>query len=347
MIISKTPFRISFFGGGTDYPAWYAENGGTVISATIDKYCYVNCRYLPPFFDYNYRIRYTSQEGAHSLEEIEHPSVRECIRFMGIPDGLEVQHNADLPAQSGLGSSSSFTVGMLHCLHGLLGKLVEKKDLARDAITVEQTLIEENVGSQDQVAAAYGGFNRIDFGPGSALSVERLLLDLDYLEHLESRLLLFFTGFQRTASQIAEHQIRNTPAKRRELRAMMELVEEALSVFKKGPRHLDEIGRLLNEQWKIKKQMSHLISNAALNDIYDSARSAGATGGKLLGAGGGGFFLFFAPPERHAQIRLRLSELVYVPVKFEGLGSQIIYYTPSKPLARTSEFDPSVQFASA
>jgi D-glycero-alpha-D-manno-heptose-7-phosphate kinase len=300
VIISKTPFRVSFFGGGTDYPVWYREHGGSVISATIDKYCYLNCRYLPPFFEYNYRIRYTEQEGAQALEQIRHPSVRECIRHMEITEGLEVQHNADLPAQSGLGSSSSFTVG-----------------------------------------AAYGGFNRIGFGPGDTISVERLLLDLDYMEHLESHLLLFFTGFQRTASTIARHQIRNTPSRERELRAMMQLVTEALEVFRAGPSSLPEIGRLLQEQWIIKKHMSHLISNPALDEIHETACRAGALGGKLLGAGGGGFFLFFAPPERHAHIRKQLSDLVYVPVRFESVGSQIIYYKPSKPIHRTPEKMPS------
>lgn len=215
MIITKTPFRISFFGGGTDYPVWYEKNGGSVLSTTINKYCYILCRYLPQFFSYKYRIRYTLREETRTIEEIKHPSVRECLKFLDIKEGVEMVHTSDLPAMSGIGSSSAFTVCFLHSLYALIGKIVNKRQLALDAIHVEQDLIKENVGSQDQTAAAFGGLNRIDFGGESKIAVQPITISQNKLDLLQNNLMLFFTGFSRTASTIAGEQIKQTPSKER------------------------------------------------------------------------------------------------------------------------------------
>ena len=328
MIISRTPFRISFFGGGTDYPIWYRENGGAVVSTSINKYCYINCRYLPPFFPYNYRIRYTKSELTQTVDEIVHPSVRECLKYMQIKKGVEIQHNADLPAMSGLGSSSTFTVGLLNALYALKGKITTKRQLALNAIHIEQDRIRENVGSQDQTIAAFGGFNKIEFGGFQEISVRPVTLDAEKLNQLQKHLMLFFTGFPRNASDIAGEQIRRTAEKKNELKAMMELVEESLNILDSDKDRLDDFGRLLHEQWKIKRSLTPLISNDQVDEIYEAGLAAGALGGKLLGAGGGGFMLFFVKPEDQQKIRERLNRLLYVPFTFENLGSQIIYYAP-------------------
>lgn len=259
MIIARTPFRISFFGGGTDYPVWYRDHGGRVLSATVNKYSYVNVRWLPPFFEYKHRIRYYKQEEVGSLDEIAHPSVRECARFMNVTDGLEVVHNADLPARSGLGSSSTFTVGMLHALYGLQNKMPTKRELALNAITVEQKIIKEAVGSQDQVAAAFGGLNYIEFGGPGEIDVTSVILSQERLAQLQENLLLCFTGFARTASDVAQQQIVNTPNRGAELRAMDNLCREALRVLLDEEQPLKVFGELLDRQWQLKKEMSNLI----------------------------------------------------------------------------------------
>ncbi len=328
MIISRTPFRISFFGGGTDYPVWYEENGGAVISTSINKYCYINCRYLPPFFPYNYRIRYTKSEHTQRVDEIIHPSVRECLKFMQNDRGVEIQHNADLPAMSGLGSSSTFTVGLLHALYSLKGKITNKRQLALDAIHVEQDLIKENVGSQDQVCAAFGGFNKITFGGPQHILVQPITVSDQKINLLHDHLLLLYTGVQRMASDIVGEQIEKTPARRPELTKMMEIVEEALKVLNREDDDLEEFGRLLHEQWTIKRGLTSLISTSYIDEMYAAGRRAGALGGKLLGAGGGGFLLFFVRPELHLSVRQALHKLLHVPFRFENLGSQIIYYAP-------------------
>jgi D-glycero-alpha-D-manno-heptose-7-phosphate kinase len=328
MIISRTPFRISFFGGGTDYPVWYKENGGAVLSTSINKYCYITCRYLPPFFDYKFRIRYTKREETNTIAEINHPSARECLFFLNFEKGVEIQHNADLPAMSGLGSSSTFTVGLLNALYALKGKLTTKRQLALNAIHVEQDRIHENVGSQDQTIAAFGGFNKIEFGGFQEISVQPVTLEAERLNQLQKHLMLFFTGFPRNASDIAGLQIQKTAEKKNELKAMMELVDESLNILDSDKDRLDDFGRLLHEQWKIKRSLTPLISNDQIDEIYEAGIAAGALGGKLLGAGGGGFMLFFAKPEDQQKIRERLNRLLYVPFTFENLGSQIIYYAP-------------------
>ena len=327
MIISRTPFRVSFFGGGTDYPAWYREHGGAVLSTAINKYCYITCRYLPPFFDYKYRIRYFQREEANSIDEIQHPSVRECLVFANVSKGVDIVHHADLPAQSGLGSSSTFTVGLLHALYALKHEMPTKRELAINAIRIEQDRMQESVGSQDQTIAAFGGLNRIEFGGSHEIMVRPIILQPAKMERLEQSLMLFFTGFTRTASDIANEQIRQIPAKKTDLRHMMQLVDEAMDILQDKGDRLDDFGRLLHEQWLIKRGMSADISNDDIDAIYDAGLKAGALGGKLLGAGGGGFMLFFVRLEQQEQVKEALKHLLYVPSRFDHLGSQIIYYS--------------------
>ncbi len=327
MVICRTPFRISFFGGGTDYPIWYKNHGGAVISATINKYSYITARWLPPYFDYKHRVRYFKQEQAHSLEEIEHPSVRECARYLNVQEGLEVVHNADVPAQSGLGSSSTFTVGMLHALHSLQNRMPTKRQLAIEAIHVEQELIGEAVGSQDQTAAAFGGINYIRFNRVREIDVDPVILSQERLLELQENLLLVFTGFSRSASEMAKLQIAVTPNKTIELAAMTDLCDQALNCLTDEQKSLDEFGRLLKEQWRIKRGLTEKISNPEIEGIYDLAIKNGALGGKLLGAGGGGFMLFYARKEQHESIRTALHRRMFVPFRFDFTGSKIVYFS--------------------
>lgn len=323
MIISRTPFRISFFGGGTDYPVWYKKNGGAVLSASINKYCYLTCRYLPPFFVHRTRFVWTNVEMVREVEEIRHPSAREIIKYLEITEGLEIHHDADLPARSGLGSSSSFTVGLLNSLYTLLGKQPTKMQLALEAIQVEQERIRENVGSQDQVVAAFGGLNKIEFGGKKHITVTELGSKSGVVKFLDDHIMLFFTGFSRYASEIAAEQIRLTPQKTKELEKMRRMVDSAIALL--GKKNANDFGKLLHESWQIKRTLSSQISNDAIDDIYDAGRSAGALGGKLLGAGGGGFMLFFVKPKDQARVKARLNKLLYVPVKIEDKGSHIIF----------------------
>ncbi len=328
MIISRAPFRISFFGGGTDYPVWYKENGGAVLGATINKYCYITCRYLPPFFEHKHRIIWSQTELVQDIDEIRHPSVRETVRFMGITEGLEIHHDGDLPARSGLGSSSTFTVCLLHALCALKGTMPSKMQLALDAIHIEQEMIKENVGSQDQTLAAFGGFNRIDFSGEQDIQVQSVKLNPERLEQLQNHLMLFFTGFSRTASQIAGEQISETPNKKRELTEMYQMVDEATRILN-GDDDLIEFGKLLHESWRLKRSLTDKISTPYIDYLYDAAMSAGATGGKILGAGGGGFVLFFVRPELQTEVHEKLRGLLHVPFRFEDSGSQIIFYDPN------------------
>jgi D-glycero-alpha-D-manno-heptose-7-phosphate kinase len=326
MIITRTPLRISFFGGGTDYPAWYEEHGGSVLNATINKYCYIYCRYLPPFFHYKYLVRYMLREERNTIEEINHPSARACLQFMKIAKGVEIVHMGDIPARSGVGSSSAFTVGLLNALNALLGQMVTKRKLAADAIHVEQKVIAESVGSQDQVAVTFGGFNRIDFSTNHDFIVTPVTIPADRLAFFQSHLMLFFTGFSRNASEVAAEQIKNTKNKLKELKLMKEMVDHALEILNDRGPSLDKFGKLLHESWKLKRSLTHLITTGHIDQIYDAGIGCGALGGKLLGAGGGGFMLFFAPPETQAKIREKLKDLIYVPFSFESLGSQVILY---------------------
>lgn len=328
MIISRTPFRISFFGGGTDYPVWYNEHGGAVLATSINKYCYITNRYLPPFFEHKYRIVYSKTEQTQNISEIQHPSVKETLDFMRINHGVEIHHDADLPARTGLGSSSAFTVGLLNALYALKGKMVTKRQLALDAIHIEQDRLKENVGSQDQTTAAFGGFNKIEFGGQQQIIVRPITLNSRKCLLLQDHLMLFFTGFSRTASEIAGEQISKTPDKQTELSRMREMVEEALSILNGGDSDITDFGRLLHESWMIKRSLTDKISTTQIDKIYETALNAGALGGKLLGAGGGGFILFFVEPEFQHRVKEELKNLLYVPFKFENLGSQIIYYAP-------------------
>lgn len=326
MIISKTPFRISFFGGGTDYPVWIRKHGGAVLGTTIDKYAYITCRYLPPFHEHKYRIVYSQMENVKSIDDIDHPSVRECIRFSNIKPGIEIHHDSDLPARSGLGSSSTFTVGLLNCLNSLKGKYCTKKRLAKDAIIVEQDLIGENVGCQDQIHAAYGGFNHFEFHQDGTFTINPVIVKKETVQSLQDHCLLFFTGISRFASEIASEQIKKTSEKHKELHVMHEMVEEGLNTLDGENVDINEFGKLLNESWKLKRSLTTKISNDEIDGVYASALQAGATGGKLLGAGGGGFILFIANPDFHDKIRKELNHLLYVPFKFENTGSSIIFY---------------------
>lgn len=328
MIITRTPFRISFFGGGTDFPAWYRENGGSVLSTTIDKYCYVNLRKLPPFFDYKHKIIFFSkQEAFNDFDEIQHPAVRETYRFMRVNYGLVMQHDGDLPSHSGLGSSSAFTVGLLHALYALEGKMVTKKRLALEAIHIEQNLIKEAVGSQDQTASSFGGLNKIIFSAQSNVEVNPLIISAEKINYLQSSLMLFFTGFARFAVEIEQDKLQQFDRKKDELSRMHAMVEEAIAILNGEISGYDEFGRMLHETWLLKKCLSSKVSSGPIDEIYEQARRCGALGGKILGAGGGGFILFFVRPENRERLRQGLSHLLHVPFRFDTLGSQVIYFT--------------------
>lgn len=327
MIISRTPFRVSFFGGGTDYPGWFENHAGAVLATTIDKYCYISCRYLPPFFDHASRIIYSRMEHVKKISDIQHPAVREILRFLKIRQGVEIHHDGDLPARTGLGSSSSFTVGLLNSLYAMKGVMLTKERLAKEAIYIEREKCGDHVGCQDQMLAAYGGFNLIEFGGRTHLQVRRVTIPEDKLRFLQDHLMLYFTGFSRTASEIAKHQIENIPRKKNDLNVMYKMVFQALDIL--NGKNLLPFGKLLHESWKIKRQLSDKVSTPFIDEIYDTALRAGAVGGKLLGAGGGGFVLLFVPPSRQSKVREKLKKLLYVPFSFEDLGSQIIFYQPN------------------
>ncbi len=329
MVITRTPFRISFFGGGTDYPAWFENYGkGAVLSTAIDKHCYLTCRYLPPFFDFKTRVVWSKIENVKNHDEIEHSSVRETLKFLNIQKGLEIHHAGDLPARSGMGTNSSFTVGLLNALHALNGKMVNKKQLALDAIHVDQERLKENVGCQDHVAAAFGGFNKIEFGGSDKIAVQPIVLNSKRFNSFQDHLMLFFTGIVRNASDVAAEQIKNTHQKTQELKTMLQMVDEAIKILS-GNYPLDDFGKLLNESWKIKRSLTSQVSNSDIDEIYETGVKNGALGGKLLGAGGGGFILFFVKPELQRRVKEALKNLLYVPFRFENSGSQIIYYAPN------------------
>lgn len=327
MIISRTPLRISFFGGGTDYPLWYTKFGGSVLSTTIDKYSYITARHLPPFFDYKYKIRYYLREETKNIEEIKHPVVRESLKYLKYSLPLEIVHHADLPARSGLGSSSTFTVGLLKTLYALNNKMIGKRDLALKAINLEQNILKENVGSQDQVSASFGGFNKITFGGLNKILVEPIILRNDNLKKLETNLMLFFTGFSRTASKIVSTQLKLIDKKEKELILMSKYVDESIKILNSHKKNIDDFGLLLSDQWKLKKSLSPLITNSKIDQIYNLGIKSGALGGKLLGAGGGGFILFYVPKKNKKNVRAKLKNFLEVPFEFEYTGSQIIYYS--------------------
>jgi D-glycero-alpha-D-manno-heptose-7-phosphate kinase len=328
MIITRTPLRISFFGGGTDYPAWFRDHGGAVLATSIDKYLYLHCRYLPPFFDFKSRIVWSKIEQVQQPDEIAHPAIRGILQWLKIGEGVEIHHHGDLPARTGLGSSSSFSVGLLHALHALRGELVSKRRLAEEAIFVEQQVLRETVGVQDQIQSAFGGLNRIDIRTDGSFAVSPLVVRAERLAGLQKHLLLLYTGLSRTASEIAAEQVSTIGSKTAELKAMREMVDEGERILV-GGGDLRDFGRLLDESWKLKRSLSSKIAPGFVNEIYDTARRAGADGGKLLGAGGGGFMLIFVPPERRSTVLKELGNLLPVPFQFERGGTQIVLYEPA------------------
>lgn len=328
MIISRTPHRISFFGGGTDYPSWYLEHGGKVLGVAIDKYCYITCRELPPFFTHKHRIAYSKVETVSAINEIQHPSVRETLKYLGTKQGLEIHHDGDIPARSGMGSSSAFTVGLLKTLYALEGKVITMEDLYRKAIYIEQELIKENVGSQDQVWAACGGLNAIEFLQNGEIIVKPIIMKENLLRRFEDKFMLFFTGLSRYASVIAAEQIENTKKNKDELKKMKGLVDEAYKILISGKDDFTDFGRLLNETWMLKRRLSSKISNSEIDDMYETAIKNGAVGGKLLGAGGGGFIVFYTEPENQKRLKEALKKYLYIPFRFDFTGSDIIVYKP-------------------
>lgn len=323
MIISRTPYRISLFGGGTDFPSWYHRHGGSVVAAAINKYCYISARYLPPFFEHKHRIVWSKIELCNTISSIEHPAVRAVLNHIGVERGVEIHHVGDLPARSGIGSSSSFTVGLLKAVYALRGKMINKHDLALEAIHLEQEIMRENVGSQDQVSAAYGGLNHIHFHQSGEVSVVPLTIPVARIRELESHLMLFYTGISRTSSEVQQEFIDHIDSKKRQLRILNDLTEEAIEILNSS-RDIAEIGLLLEEAWDAKKGFSKRVTNSVVDALYAEALAAGAVSGKITGAGGGGFLMLFVPPERQSAVRNALSRFTYVPFLFDFTGSQIM-----------------------
>ena len=343
MVVTRTPYRISLFGGGTDYPVWWREHGGAVLGGSINHFCWISARVLPPFFDHRHRLAYSHVENFSELPEVKHPVVREALRLLGIHDrrGLSISHDGDLPARSGMGSSSSFTVGLLNALHALEGRRLPNDELAHLAVRIEQEILAENVGNQDQLFAAWGGFNVIRFLPTGRAVVEPLILPPGRLDALESHLLLFFTGLSRQASDVASEQIKNTPAKTAELHRIGEMVWEARRILTESAWRPADLGALLDEGWHLKRGLSSRISTDFIDQAVSAAKRAGAWGAKILGAGGGGFLLVMAPPEDHPAVLSALKNLLHVPFRFEFAGSEVVVYQPGEIARHLSLFDAS------
>lgn len=325
MIITQTPFRMSFFGGGTDFPDFYKEHGGAVISTTFDKYCYVNVRHLPRFFDYSTELSYSRIERVTDVEQINHPAIREAMKFLDMHE-IRLTYEADLPARSGLGTSSSFAVGMLNAFYSLKGKYADKRKLADDAIYLERTLCNESGGIQDQIAASFGGLNRICFN-AEGYEVNPVIISPDRKQQLNKNLLLFFTGFSRFSSDIQQTTQKALADKKKQLLEMLSLVDEAERVLT-SRGDLNEFGRLLDYTWRLKRGISRGISTDSIDGLYAKGMEAGALGGKLLGAGGGGFLLFYVEEDKQGAVHKAMEELLYVPFKFENSGTRVIHYTP-------------------
>lgn len=330
MIISRTPFRVSLFGGGTDYPDWYRNNGGAVIGMTIDKYCYLSVRHLPPFFEHKHRIVWSNIELVNEVSEIEHPAVRAILEESGTDTGLEITYNADLPARSGLGSSSSFSVGLLNALNALQGRMSSKKELADEAIRIEQEVMKEAVGSQDQIWAAYGGLNRIDFNKDDSYDVSPMIMSGKNRRELQSSFMLFFTGFSRFATVLAEKQIANFDKKTKELQTLATFCDDANRILQQNEGVVPELGALMHEGWMLKRGLAEGVSTPAIDDIYNAGREAGALGGKLLGAGGGGFMLFMVEPQKQKAVREKLKNLIHVNFEIDTGGSKIVVFEPDE-----------------
>lgn len=327
MIITKTPFRMSFFGGGTDMENYFRENGGSVLSTTFDKYCYVNVRHLPRFFDYSTELSYSKTERVTATDDIQHPAIREAMKMLDMQE-IRLTYEADLPARSGLGTSSSFAVGMLNAFYALKGKYADKKKLADEAIFLERVLCNEAGGWQDQIAASFGGFNRINFDI-NGYEVLPIIMSPERKVQLNDNLLMFFTGFTRFSSDVQKaNNVAGTKNKRVKLKEMHKLVDEAETILTDENRDLDDFGRLLDTTWKLKKDTGETISTDGIDGLYMKGIEAGALGGKLLGAGGGGFLVFYVQPERQEEVREAMKDLMYIPFKFENSGTRVVHYTP-------------------
>ena len=329
MIITKTPFRMSFFGGGTDMPEFFNEYGGAVLSTTFDKYCYITVRHLPRFFDYKTHLTYSQVEFVNKYEDIKHPLIRNTMKMLDMHE-LRLTYDADLPARSGLGTSSSFAVGLLQSFYSLKGKLADKRKLADDAIFVERNLCKEAGGWQDQIAASYGGFNRITFHDNT-YEVHPIIISSERKKNLNDNLLMFFTGFTRFSAEIQQlNNSRNGADKLARLQEMLALVDEAEAILTDEQADLNEFGRLLDHTWKLKRGTGAAVSTDCIDALYARGIAAGALGGKLLGAGGGGFLVFYVEPEHQAAVRQAMQELLYIPFRFENGGTRVIYYAPEE-----------------
>lgn len=326
MVITKTPFRMSFFGGGTDMEEFFRENGGAVLSTTFDKYCYVNVRHLPRFFDYSTELSYSKIERVTDINSIEHPAIRNAMKMLNMHE-IRLTYEADLPARSGLGTSSSFAVGMLNAFYALKGEYADKRKLADKAIYLERVLCNETGGWQDQIAASYGGFNRINFGP-DGYEVLPVIISSERKKQLNRNLMMFFTGFTRFSSDVQKANKVSSAEKATQLKEMFALVDEAEHVLTDRNKDLDDFGRLLNHTWELKKQTGTKISTSSIDEFYDRGIKAGALGGKLLGAGGGGFLVFYVPLEKQDFVRWAMKDLMYIPFEFEDGGTRVIHYTP-------------------
>lgn len=327
MIITKTPFRMSFFGGGTDMEEYFKKNGGAVLSSTFDKYCYVNVRHLPRFFDYSTELSYSKMERVTDVNDIQHPAIREAMKMLNMHE-IRLTYEADLPARSGLGTSSSFAVGMLNAFYALKGKYASKKKLADEAIYLERFLCKEAGGWQDQIAASFGGFNRINFGP-EGYEVLPIIISPERKKQLNNNLLMFFTGFTRFSSDVQKANAASSSTnKKYMLDKMYELVNEAETILTNKTKDLDDFGRLLDINWNLKRQTGDSVTTNAIDKLYIRGIEAGALGGKLLGAGGGGFLVFYVRPEKHESVKKAMNDLMYIPFEFENGGTRVIHYTP-------------------
>lgn len=326
MIITKTPFRMSFFGGGTDMESFFKENGGAVLSTTFDKYCYVNVRHLPRFFDYSTELSYSKMERVTSIDDINHPAIRNAMKMLDMHE-IRLTYEADLPARSGLGTSSSFAVGMLNAFYALKGKYVDKKKLADEAIYLERVLCDEAGGWQDQIAASYGGFNRINFS-ADGYEVLPVIISPERKKQLNNNLLMFFTGFTRFSSDVQKANASGKDDKTKQLKEMLALVDDAENVLTDKESDLDDFGRLLDHTWRLKRQTGSAVSTDSIDGLYVKGVEAGALGGKLLGAGGGGFLVFYVQPEKQEAVKKAMSDLMHIPFRFENGGTRVVHYTP-------------------
>jgi D-glycero-alpha-D-manno-heptose-7-phosphate kinase len=335
VIITKTPFRMSFLGGGTDDQPFFSEYGGSVISTSIDKYGYITIRHLPPFFESRNSVVYSKFENTLTVDEIEHPLVRNAMKMLDMHD-MRVVYDSDLPARSGIGSSSSFAAGLILGFHALKGKFIDKRSLARQAIFLERELCAECGGWQDQIAVVFGGLNRVDFHDDN-FNVSPVIISKERKSLLNNHLMLFFTGFSRNSAKIADDQVKLIPSKKNYLKEMLTLVGDGEKILV-GKSDLCDFGRLLDHAWRLKRELSSLVSTDHIDDLYCRALKAGAVGGKLMGAGGGGFLMIFAEPDKQESVKNALSDLLYVPFAFEDNGAEVMYYSPEDYIKRKREW---------